>query len=185
MTDHRRVRICFVCSGNICRSPITEVVMRSRVERAGLADLIEVDSGGTGDWHIGERVDRRALHVLAAHGYDGTTHRARQFEPSWFEDFDLVVALDAGHARTLRGWAANADQRAKVHLLRSFDPAVPRDAHPGDLDVPDPYYEGPDAFEQVLRQIEAACDGLLGAVPVMPAGRFAPGPLGGHPFSTR
>jgi len=134
--------------------------MRSRVRSAGLADLVDVDSAGTGDWHIGEHADRRAVNVLAAHGYDGSTHRARQFDPAWFDELDLVVALDGGHARTLRIWAANDLQRAKVHLLRSFDPELAGERHPAELDVRDPYYDGPEAFDEVLGQIEAACDGL-------------------------
>lgn len=161
-------RICFVCSGNICRSPIAEVVLRAQVGSAGLSELIEVDSAGTGDWHIGELADLRALQALATSGYDGAAHRARQFERDWFADRDLVIALDRGHARTLRSWAA-PEERAKVRLLRGFDPvlAVPGAGHdtgvdpgPG-LDVADPYYSGDEAFSEVLAQVEAACAGLL------------------------
>src|SRR6188472_3018274 len=86
-------RIVFVCLGNICRSPIAEVVMRSLVEEAGLGDRIKVASAGTGDWHVGKRADSRTLDVLTRHGYDGSRHRARQFEASWFDQHDLVLAL--------------------------------------------------------------------------------------------
>ena len=141
--------------------------MRSRIESAGLAELVDVDSAGTGDWHIGEHADRRAVHVLAAHGYDGSTHRARQFDPAWFPELDLVVALDGGHARTVRIWAPDDAQRAKVHLLRSFDPQFAGDRLPAELDIRDPYYDGPEAFDEILGQIEAACDGLTARLTTM------------------
>lgn len=151
-------RVCFVCSGNICRSPIAEVVFRTLLERAGLAGDVVVDSAGTGDWHVGERADLRALNVLAEAGYDGVAHRARQFDPGWFAERDLVVALDRGHARALRSWAPDDEARDKVRLLRSFDARVGGEV---DLDVADPYYDGPAEFDAVLRQVEAACEGLL------------------------
>lgn len=155
------VRICFVCSGNICRSPMAEFVLRSLVSARGLDDLIDVDSAGTGDWHIGERADRRAVSALAQHGYDGTTHRARQFESAWFSSHDLVIALDRGHERTLRSWAPTENARDRVRLLRSFDAGLGSDALGSDLDVADPYYDGAQAFDEVLTQIEDACAGLL------------------------
>lgn len=154
-------RVCFVCSGNICRSPMAEVVLSSLVHEAGLDALVEVDSAGTGDWHIGEHADRRAVSTLAEAGYDGSTHRARQFEPAWFAQRDLVIALDRGHYRTLRSWAPSDVDRAKVHLLRSFDPAIDPDSAAAALDVPDPYYDGAEAFRRVLQLIEASCVGLL------------------------
>jgi protein-tyrosine phosphatase len=153
-------RICFVCSGNICRSPMAEAVMRELVDAAGLSEAVLVDSAGTGDWHIGERADLRAQRVLSAAGYDAGAHRARQFEPDWFASLDLVIALDRGHERTLRAWAPDEEQRAKVRLIRGYDP----EAGPAELDVPDPYYDGERAFAEVLDQLEAACRGLLAQV---------------------
>src|SRR5690606_28850721 len=94
-------RVCFVCTGNICRSPMAESVFRTRVAEAGLEDLVEVDSAGTGGWHEGEGADPRTVAVLRENGY-GAAHTARQFDPSWFRRLDLVVALDAGHLRALR-----------------------------------------------------------------------------------
>jgi protein-tyrosine phosphatase len=155
-------RICFVCTGNICRSPMAEIVMRRLVEGAGPTDRVHVDSAGTGDWHTGERADRRALSVLASAGYDGLGHRARQFDPRWFGERDLVIALDRGHLRTLTSWAADDTQRRRIHLLRSFDPALGE--NPPELDVADPYYDGIPAFTAVLEQVEAACAGLLARV---------------------
>jgi protein-tyrosine phosphatase len=158
--DRAPYRICFVCSGNICRSPIAEIVLRALAEREGLAADLVVDSAGTGDWHVGERADLRAITVLSGAGYDGGEHRARQFDPQWFAERDLVIALDRGHARVLRSWAPDDAARDKVRLLRSFDPSLAGGAEPS-LDVADPYYDGPEEFGEVLQQVEAACEGLL------------------------
>jgi protein-tyrosine phosphatase len=153
------LRVVFVCSGNICRSPMGEAVLRELVARAGLARRVVVGSAGVGDWHIGERADIRTLAALDRRGYDASRHRARLFEPEWFDDSDLVVALDRGHERALRAWARTDASRDKVVLLRRFDPAAST-AIGRDLDIPDPYYDD-DAFETVLDQVEAACRGLV------------------------
>jgi protein-tyrosine phosphatase len=152
-------RVCFVCTGNICRSPMAESVFRARVEEAGLDGLVEVDSAGTDGWHEGEGADPRTVTVLAEHGY-GTAHTARRFEASWFSRLDLVVALDTGHLRALRRLAPTEQDARKVRLLRSYDPA----ADHADLDVPDPYYGGMAGFEECLEMVEAASDGLLAVV---------------------
>jgi protein-tyrosine phosphatase len=182
-SDAPRVAVCFVCSGNICRSPIAEAAFRSVVEQAGLGACVDVDSAGTGDWHIGEGADRRAVSVLAAHGLDGRSHRARQFDPSWFDRRDLVIALDHSHLRTLRAWAPHAAARSRIHLLRSFDDEVTAAADPNDrtasLDVPDPYYDGLEAFELVLTMARKASVGLLDVVRVNLA-RQASGPASGE-----
>ena len=94
-------RVCFVCTGNICRSPMAESVFRARVAEAGLDGLVEVDSAGTGGWHEGDAADPRTVSVLEENGYD-SGHTARQFQPSWFARLDLVIALDAGHLKALR-----------------------------------------------------------------------------------
>ncbi|MFJ8635030.1 low molecular weight protein-tyrosine-phosphatase [Streptomyces sp. NPDC093568] len=151
-------RVCFVCTGNICRSPMAESVFRARVEEAGLDGLVEVDSAGTGGWHEGDPADPRTVSVLEEHGYDGG-HTARQFQPSWFARLDLVVALDSGHLKALRRLAPSPEDAAKVRLLRSYDPAAG-----DDLDVPDPYYGGREGFEDCLEMVEAASTGLLTAV---------------------
>ena len=103
-------RICCVCLGNICRSPMAEVVLREQVNRAGLADRVVIDSAGTGDWHIGDRMYNRARTQLASNGYDGESHRARQFDPSWLPERDLILAMDATNLRDLRALAAPEDQ---------------------------------------------------------------------------
>ena len=152
-------RVCFVCSGNICRSPTAEVVLRRQLTEAGLAGQVVVDSAGLGDWHVGEGADRRSAAVLRLRGYPAWQHQARQFRASDFADRDLVVALDAGHQRALQSLAPTAADRAKIRLLRSYDLAAV--TGPGELDVPDPYYGGPDGFEHVLDLVEGACRGLL------------------------
>jgi protein-tyrosine phosphatase len=160
-------RICFVCTGNICRSPMAESVFRARVADAGLDGEVEVDSAGTGGWHEGDPADPRTVAVLEEHGYDGD-HVARQFQASWFARLDLVIALDAGHLKALRRLAPTEQDAAKVRLLRSYDPAAR-----GDLDVPDPYYGGMDGFEECLEMVEAASTGLLGSVREHLEGRAA------------
>jgi protein-tyrosine phosphatase len=146
--------ICFVCLGNICRSPTAEVVMHALVEDAGLAGHIRVSSAGTGDWHVGKGADERMAEVLVAAGYDVSAHSARQFRRDWFDEHDLVIAMDRSNARDLRAMAP-AGAADKVRLLTSYDgDAV-------DEDVPDPYYGGPDGFVDVLDIVERGCRGLL------------------------
>lgn len=147
-------RLTFVCLGNICRSPMAEAVMRRRLDDAGLARRVVVDSAGTGDWHLGDDADRRAKAALASRGYE-LAHTARQFQASWFPERDLVVAMDDDNRRDLHRLARQSADRKKIHLLRSFDPAAT------ELDVPDPYYGDARGFVHVLDIIETACDGLL------------------------
>lgn len=151
-------RVCFVCTGNICRSPIGEVVLRSLLSDAGLADRVAVDSAGTGDWHVGQGADRRTLGVLSQSGYDGAAHRARQFDPAWFAERDLILAADEGHQRALRRLAPDAADRDKVRLIREFDEDA---VAAGTLEVDDPYYGGAREFERCLAEVEAACRGLV------------------------
>ncbi|MBX9360015.1 low molecular weight protein-tyrosine-phosphatase [Streptomyces massasporeus] len=154
-----KYRVCFVCTGNICRSPMAEIVFRARVAEAGLDELVEVDSAGTGGWHEGDGADPRTVAVLEDNGYTGD-HTARQFRSSCFSRLDLVIALDSGHLGALRRLAPTEQDAEKVRLLRSYDPAAGDD----DLDVPDPYYGGMDGFEECLEMVEAASTGLLAAV---------------------
>ncbi|MEU6279661.1 low molecular weight protein-tyrosine-phosphatase [Streptomyces sp. NPDC047028] len=160
-------RVCFVCTGNICRSPMAESVFRARVAEAGLDGLVEVDSAGTGDWHEGEGADPRTVAVLDAHGYD-SDHVAHRFEPSWFGRLDLLIALDTGHLKALRRLATTEEDVRKVRLLRSYDPAAG-----ADLDVPDPYYGARDGFAECLEMVEQASEGLLAAVRERLEGRAA------------
>lgn len=155
MFDPDPFRVIFVCTGNICRSPMAEVVFRDLAERQGLGRKIISRSAGTGDWHLGERADHRTIDALQRRGYDGSLHRARQFTAASFQDNDLVVALDRTHERNLREWAHDEDEEGKVALLLSFTDG--EDA----LDVPDPYYGGPEMFDAVLGMIETSTRGLF------------------------
>ncbi|MFG1810891.1 low molecular weight protein-tyrosine-phosphatase [Streptomyces sp. NPDC049040] len=148
------MHICFVCTGNICRSPSAALVLAEHLRRAGLDGRVRVTSAGLGGWHAGEGIDPRAAEALAGHGYP-VEHVAARIGPAHL-DADLLVAMDGGHEKAL---LRMADDPARVRLLRSFDP----DAI-GDLDVPDPYYGGPEGFEEVLAMIEAAMPGLLDRV---------------------
>lgn len=154
--DKSVFRICMVCTGNICRSPMAEIVLRDLVHQSGLEQHISVSSAGTGEWHVGERADPRAVKTLEQHGYNGSAHRARQFEPSWFESTDLVIALDRSHERVLKSWATNETDQSKVLLLTSF--AEETALNP---DVPDPYYSDETFFDSVLLTIEKSCRGLF------------------------
>ena len=136
--------------------------MRSLVDEAGLGERVEVASAGTAEWHVGKRADSRSLDVLSRNGYDGSAHRARQFERSWFDRYDLVVALDRSNLADLREMAP-PEHRDKVRLLLSFDPSD------GTTDVPDPYYGGPEGFDHALALIEGACRGVLDHVTAQPA----------------
>jgi protein-tyrosine phosphatase len=151
------VRVLFVCLGNICRSPTAEGTMRALVREAGLQERIELDSAGTGSWHVGSSPDGRAIAAAHARGIvlEGVSREVRQDD---FEDFDLVLAMDRSNMRELRRLAPSEQARARIRLLREFDPAS---AGMEDLDVPDPYYGGAGGFEEVLDLVQAACEGLL------------------------
>ncbi|GAA4267465.1 low molecular weight protein-tyrosine-phosphatase [Frondihabitans peucedani] len=167
-------RIVFVCTGNICRSPMAATVFSALVAAAGFADRVVVDSAGTGDWHVGERADSRTIAALRGRGYDGSRHRARQFEAADFDRHDLVVVFDRGQERILRAWAPSETERSKVQLLLSFDrdgrtgrtggilpqSAGGRPAGDG-TDVPDPYYSDAAMFEAVLDMVEHAATALF------------------------
>jgi protein-tyrosine phosphatase len=143
--------------GNICRSPTAEGVMRSLVREAGLEDEFEIDSAGTGGWHVGNPPDERATASARRRGIT-LQGSARQVRPEDFERYDLLLAADRENLRHLRAMAPDGEAREKVRLLREFDP---HSVGAPDLDVPDPYYGGPDGFEDVLDLVEAACRGLL------------------------
>jgi protein-tyrosine phosphatase len=148
-------RLLFVCLGNICRSPTAEGVMRALVEREGLQERIELESAGTGAWHVGSPPDGRATAAARTRGVT-LEGRARQVRLEDFEDFDLLLAMDRENLRELRRLAPGDEQRAKVRLLREFDPASS-----GDLDVPDPYYGAAGGFDEVFELVQSACEGLL------------------------
>jgi len=157
--DAGLVRVCFVCTGNICRSPMADVVLRHLAGCTTLADRLEISSAGTSGWHAGEPMDPRARDALARRGYEDHGHLARSFETLWLDSLDLVVCMDRGHQQTLaslsRGRAGDDRHLERLVMLRSFDPLAG-----GGVDVPDPYYGGDAEFEECLDQVEAGCRGL-------------------------
>ena len=135
---------------------MAEVLIRAQLEAAGLAGRVSVESAGTGDWHLGERMDRRAMAELARRGYDGSQHRARQISRDWLERFDLLIAMDASNLRDLQRMAADRPDLAnRIRLFRSFDPAAPAGAQ-----VPDPYGGSAGDFARVFDMMQAAARGL-------------------------
>ena len=153
-------RVAVVCLGNICRSPIADVVVNALLDQAGLRDDVEVTSAGTGDWHVGEPMDSRAAAVLTRAGYDAGRHRARHFDADW-HDHDLILVMD--HANLADVLAElPPDRHDRVRLFRSFDPEVEPAADPTDVPgVPDPYYGGADGFEEVLEIVERTAHRLV------------------------
>jgi protein-tyrosine phosphatase len=161
VTSPHPYRITVVCTGNICRSPMAEFLLRERFEAAGLGDRVVVDSAGTHSWEVGNPADPRTLAVLARNGHEdfgGGDHVARQFERSWFARTDLVLAADRGHLRELQRLARNDAQRDKVRMFRSFDPDA---ARAGTLDMDDPWYGDDSAFDQTYDEVVAAADGVV------------------------
>ena len=150
------MRVLFVCLGNICRSPTAEGVMRSLVAEAGLEGEIEVESAGTGDWHVGHPPDERALSAAAARGIT-LEGAARQVTAGDFEAFDLIVAMDRANRDDLVALAPDAEARERVRLLREY-------AGESERDVPDPYYGGEDGFADVVEIVERSCAALLDAL---------------------
>jgi protein-tyrosine phosphatase len=154
------VRILFVCMGNICRSPTAEATMRALVADAGLEREIEVDSAGTGAWHLGEAPDERATEAAAARGL-ALTGAARQVSERDFSDFDFLVAMDRSNLGVLWELAPSKAARSQARLLREFEPGRDGAARGRGLDVPDPYYGGERGFEELLDIVDAGCRGLL------------------------
>jgi protein-tyrosine phosphatase len=162
MADHDtssdRFRILFVCLGNICRSPLAEGVFRHLAAEAGLDERIQVDSAGTGAWHVGEPPDRRSLSVARKNGVS-LGGRARRVKGEDLAIFDLLVAMDRDNLRQLQSLRDRVGGGAPVRLLREFDPEAG-----GDLEVPDPYYGGPDGFDRVYEMVHRSCNALLEAL---------------------
>jgi protein-tyrosine phosphatase len=139
---------------------MAEVILRDELERAGLSGRVEVDSAGTGDWHLGGPMDSRARAELSRRGFDGSGHRARQFGPSWFGRYDLVAAMDRANLERLRRIAPDRQAADRTVLFLSLDPA--RDGLPAgpDFEVPDPYNGGPEDYELVFDLVQPAARGL-------------------------
>ena len=147
------MRVLFVCLGNICRSPTAEGVLRHKLREAGLADQVEVASAGTGDWHVGKAPDKRSQAAAKLRGYDLSAQRAQQVTRADFATYDLILAMDNSNLRHLKALQP-ANGKAELDLfLRRFQSEVD--------EVPDPYYDGDQGFEQVLDLIERASDLLV------------------------
>jgi len=143
-------RVCLVCLGNICRSPMAETVLRAELAAAGLAGAVVVDSAGTGDWHVGDAMDPGARSALARRGHDGSAHRARQFQPSWLSRYDLILAMDTRNLVDLRRMARGSADADRIRLFGKAGGL-------GDTsDIPDPWGGGPDEFGHVLDLLGAA-----------------------------
>lgn len=157
MTDRPPYRIGLVCLGNICRSPMAEVVLAAKLRDAGLDDRVTVASSGTGDWHISGPMDPRAAAQLAAEGYDGARHRAQQFDVTWFDSYDLLLAMDEANAAEMRRQARDDTDQRRIRLFRDFDPL----ATDADRSVPDPWYGADDGFAEVFAIIDRTADALV------------------------
>ncbi len=144
-----RYAVALVCLGNICRSPTAQVVLEQGLAEAALDDRVIVHSAGTGDWHLGSPMDRRAAETLSSAGYDPSGHRARQYAGAWADEHDLVLAMDHENLADLGG------RSERVGLFRDFDPVEPGG------DVPDPYGGGTDAFAEVLTMVERTSRALV------------------------
>lgn len=147
------MKILMVCLGNICRSPMAEGIVRHRAAQAGLN--LTTDSAGTSGYHVGEAPDHRATHALHGHGIDISDLRARQFTSADFERFDLIFAMDASNLQDMRELASSEALAAKAKLIMDLVPEHPLRS------VPDPYFGGPEGFEQVYRMLDEACIALV------------------------
>jgi len=151
----RPVRVLFVCLGNICRSPLAEGLFQEKVVAAGLASDVEVDSAGTGPWHVGNPPDRRMAATAAAHGTDLSRLRGRQLSRADLDHFDHVFVMDKQNLHDTLALDPDGDHGTRVRLFREFDP------QPGDYQVPDPYYGSGDGFEQVFAIADRTTDAIL------------------------
>ncbi len=152
---HRRVRILFVCLGNICRSPVAEGVFRHKVKEAGLEAHFEIASAGTGDWHVGKPPDARMCAAVKRRAVDISGQRARQVTEADFAAYDHILVMDRSNLENARKLDPAGTYAERIALFREFDP------EPGDLQVPDPYYGGPEGFEHVLDIVFRTSDALL------------------------
>ncbi len=151
--SNKITRILFVCTGNICRSPLAEAVLRTELERRGVESRFEVESAGTDAYHVGEPADPRMRAVARRHGIDVRT-RSRRVTRADLDANDYVFAMDAGHHRTLRHEARDESIEKKIVMFRAHDPEVNDRDFP---DVPDPWYGGTDGFERVYEIVSRTC----------------------------
>ena len=158
MTESGKYSVLFICLGNICRSPAAQAVMQRMIDERGLSDRFFIDSAGIGGWHIGDLPDKRMRVHARPRGYE-LTHRARKVQGYDFEDFDLIVGMDASNIDDLCHLAATVEQKDKVVMMGDYIRRYPHYDY-----VPDPYYEGSEGFELVLDLLEDSCDNLLNQI---------------------
>lgn len=158
MAESKKYSILFVCLGNICRSPAAQAVLQRMVDERGLTDRFFIDSAGLGGWHTGDLPDKRMRVHARPRGYE-LRHRARKVQSGDFEDFDLIVGMDASNVDDLRSLAATIEQQDKVVMMGNYIRQYPNYDY-----VPDPYYEGSEGFELVLDLLEDSCDNLLNQI---------------------
>ena len=149
------VEVCFVCLGNICRSPLAQGVFETLVKEEGLQDRIIISSAGVGNWHVGNPPDPRMQQTAHEHGIQ-LNSLARQFQGSDFKQMDLVLAMDHSNLNALQQMRPESELEDKLFLFRSFDPQ-----HNNNFDVPDPYYGGGKGFETVYKIVERTCPKVL------------------------
>jgi protein-tyrosine phosphatase len=152
----RPYEIAMVCLGNICRSPSAEVVLTAKLVAHGLTGRVVVHSFGTGDWHLGGPMDPRASATLTAAGYDPSRHHARQFDQTWLDRVDLVLAMDADNLRDIVVVGGTDESRVRVRLFREFDPSAD-----DDLNLADPWFGNLDGFHDMLAIVERTTDELV------------------------
>lgn len=153
ITRENHYKICFVCLGNICRSPTAEGIFQHLINERGLENYFEVDSAGTSAYHVGESANSKSQRTAQKHGI--TLHsKARQFDASDLDYYDLILAMDNENLKNVRQMA-NGNHNNKIGRMRDFDP------NPGDGEVPDPYYGGPEGFENVFQIVKRSCENLL------------------------
>lgn len=161
MTEHQpvrnKVKVLFVCMGNICRSPSAEAVFRHMVETGGFGDYLEIASAGTHDYHVGKPADRRSHQAASARGYDMSEHRAQHLRKQHFDKYDYIVVMDdVNHQAVMAMCPAHCQE--KVHYFMDFAPQL------GIREIPDPYYGGEGGFEDVLDLVSAASAGLMAEI---------------------
>jgi protein-tyrosine phosphatase len=153
-------RIIAVCTGNICRSPMAELILAEAFTAAGLADAVVVDSAGTTAYEAGRPIDPRAARKLTAHNLLSDRHIAREWRPEWYSERHLILALDVDHYGWLRASAPDPETRARIRMLRSFDPALEA-KDPLDQGIEDPWYGDHNDFETVWEQVQGAVPGIV------------------------
>ena len=145
-----KIKILMVCLGNICRSPLAEGILKSKID----SNNIFVDSAGTGHWHIGKKPDPRSIEVAKKHQLDITDQRARQFSKQDFDDFDYIFVMDNSNKKDVLSIARNDSDKEKIHLM--LNEIFPNE----NMDVPDPYYGGSEGFQNVYRMLDLSCDSI-------------------------